>query len=95
MLDGLSKNATGIAIVPMSVAIDTKHLLREKLLSEHRLEAVMSMPDGLFYPIGTVTCIMVFTAHTPHNSDKHHESWFGCWKRMVSEKIRLWKNPDR
>ena len=80
MLDGLSKNATGIAIVPMSVAIDTKHLLREKLLSEHRLEAVMSMPDGLFYPIGTVTCIMVFTAHTPHNSDKHHESWFGYWK---------------
>ena len=40
----------------------------------------MSMPDGLFYPIGTVTCIMVFTAHTPHNSDKHHESWFGYWK---------------
>ena len=80
MLNGLSKNATGIAIVPMSVAIDTKHPLREKLLSEHRLEAVMSMPDDLFYPIGTVTCIMVFTAHTPHNSDKHHESWFGYWK---------------
>lgn len=80
MLDGLSKNATGMAIVPMSVAIDTKHPLREKLLSEHRLEAVMSMPDDLFYPIGTVTCIMVFTAHTPHNSDKHHESWFGYWK---------------
>ncbi len=80
MLDGLSKNATGIAIVPMQVAIDTKHPLREKLLSEHTLEAVMSMPDDLFYPIGTVTCIMVFTAHTPHNSDKHHESWFGYWK---------------
>jgi type I restriction-modification system DNA methylase subunit len=80
MLDGLSKNATGITIVPMSVAIDTKHPLREKLLSEHRLEAVMSMPDDLFYPVGTVTCIMVFTAHTPHDSDKHHESWFGYWK---------------
>jgi type I restriction-modification system DNA methylase subunit len=80
MLDGLNKNATGIAIVPMSVAIDTKHPLREKLLSEHRLEAVMSMPDDLFYPVGTVTCIMVFTAHTPHDSDKHHESWFGYWK---------------
>ncbi len=80
MLNGLSKNATGIAIVPMSVAIDTRHPLREKLLSEHRLEAVMSMPDDLFYPIGTVTCIMVFTAHTPHDSDKNHESWFGYWK---------------
>lgn len=80
MLDGLSKNATGITIVPMSVAIDIKHPLREKLLNEHRLEAVMSMPDDLFYPIGTVTCIMVFTAHTPHDSDEHHESWFGYWK---------------
>ena len=80
MLNGLSKNATGIVIVPMSLAIDTKHPLREKLLSEHRLEAVMSMPDDLFYPVGTVTCIMVFTAHTPHDSDKHHESWFGYWK---------------
>ena len=80
MLDGLSKNATGIAIVPMSLAIDIKHPLREKLLNEHRLEAVMSMPNELFYPIGTVTCIMVFTAHTPHDSDEHHESWFGYWK---------------
>ncbi len=80
MLDGLCKNATGIAIVPMSVAIDIRHPLREKLLSEHRLEAVMSMPDELFYPAGTVTCIMVFTAHTPHNNDEHHESWFGYWK---------------
>ena len=80
MLNGLSKNSTGIIIVPMSLAIDTKHPLRENLLKEHRLEAVMSMPDDLFYPIGTVTCIMVFTAHTPHNSDPQHESWLGYWK---------------
>ena len=40
----------------------------------------MSMPDDLFYPVGVVTCIMVFTAHVPHNSDQHHESWFGYWK---------------
>lgn len=80
MLNGLSKNATGIVIVPISVAIDTKHPLREKLLEEHRLEAVMSMPDELFYPVGTVTCIMVFTAHTPHETDGKHESWFGYWK---------------
>lgn len=79
MLDGLQRNATGIAIVPMSLAI-APHPLRERLLREHRLEAVMSMPDDLFYPVGVVTCIMVFTAHVPHASDKHHESWFGYWK---------------
>ena len=80
MLYGLQRNAVGIVIVPMSLAIDTKHPLREKLLKEHRLEAVMSMPDDLFYPVGVVACIMVFAAHVPHDSDKHHESWFGYWK---------------
>ncbi|MFZ1019995.1 MAG: N-6 DNA methylase [Minisyncoccia bacterium] len=80
MLNGLQRNATGIVIVPMSLAADTSNPLREKLLKEHRLEAVMSMPEEVFYPSTPVTCIMVFTAHTPHNSDEHHQSWFGYWK---------------
>lgn len=80
MLDLLKTKGTGIAIVPMALAIDTKNTIREKLFKNHRLEAVMSMPDDLFYPVGVVTCIMVFTAHVPHDSDKHHESWFGYWK---------------
>ncbi len=79
LLNALQKNATGIVIVPMSLAIAT-YPLRERLLKEHRLEAVMSMPNDLFYPVGVVACIMVFTAHVPHESDPHHESWFGYWK---------------
>lgn len=79
MLDGLRQNATGIAIVPMSLAV-APHPLRERLLGEHRLEAVMSMPDDLFHPVGVVTCIMVFTAHVPHANDDRHKSWFGYWK---------------
>lgn len=79
LLDALQKNATGIVIVPMSLAI-ASHPLREQLLKEHRLEAAMSMPNDLFYPVGVVACIMVFTAHVPHSSDPHHESWFGYWK---------------
>lgn len=79
LLNALQKNATGIVIVPMSLAI-APHPLRERLLKEHRLEAVMSMPNDLFYPVGVVACIMVFTAHVPHTSDPHHESWFGYWK---------------
>lgn len=79
MLNSLEKNAIGIAIVPMSLAISS-HPLKETLLKNHRLEAVMSMPNDLFYPVGVVTCIMVFTAYTPHESDPHHESWFGYWK---------------
>lgn len=88
MLNALQKNAVGIVIVPMSLAI-ASHPLREQLLKEHRLEAVMSMPNDLFYPIGVVPCIMVFTAHVPHNSDKHHESWFGYWKDDGFKKDRI------
>jgi type I restriction-modification system DNA methylase subunit len=79
LLNALQKNAVGVVIVPMSLAI-ASHPLREQILKEHRLEAVMSMPNDLFYPVGVVACIMVFTAHVPHNSDPHHESWFGYWK---------------
>ena len=65
----------------MSVAIDCKKnklAIRKRILKSHILEAVMSMPDELFYPVGTNTCIMVFTAGIPHNSKK--KTWFGYWK---------------
>jgi len=88
LLDALKKNATGIVIVPMSLAI-ASHPLRERLLREHRLEAVMSMPDDLFYPVGVVACIMVFSAHVPHESDLYHESWFGYWKDDGFKKDRV------
>jgi type I restriction enzyme M protein len=88
LLNALQKNATAVVIVPMSLAI-APHPLREQVLKEHRLEAVMSMPDDLFYPVGVVACIMLFTAHIPHESDKRHESWFGYWKNDGFKKDRL------
>ena len=78
MLDALLPGGTGIAIVPMSCAI-APNPHREELLRRHTLEAVMSMPDDLFYPVGTVTCIMVFTAKRPHK-ESHRKTWFGYWK---------------
>ncbi len=39
----------------------------------------MSMSDQLFYPVGTVTCIMVFTAHKAHALEDR-KTWFGYWK---------------
>ena len=76
-MEFLEKNATCVAILPISSAIKNKSL-KSKLLENHTLEAVMSMPDELFYPIGVVSCIMVFKAHVPHKSDV--ETWFGYWK---------------
>jgi hypothetical protein len=78
MLDCLDKNGIGIAIVPMSCAISS-HPKREELLKHHTLDAVMSMPTELFYPVGTVPCIMVFKAHIPHEVS-NYKTWFGYWK---------------
>lgn len=78
MLDCLQSGGTGIAIVPMGCAISA-NALRTEILKEHTLEAVMSMSDQLFYPVGTVTCIMVFTAHKPH-ATSNRKTWFGYWK---------------
>lgn len=78
MLDYLKTGGTGIAIVPISCAI-SPHPLKEQILKEHTLEAVMSMPQELFYPVGVVTCIMVFTAHKPHKASGK-KTWFGFWR---------------
>jgi 16S rRNA G966 N2-methylase RsmD len=78
MLDCLVKGGIGIAIVPMSCAIQP-HPMKQELLNEHTLEAVMSMPTELFYPVGVVTCVMVFTAKEPHNVS-NRKTWFGYWK---------------
>jgi type I restriction enzyme M protein len=79
MLDSLQAGGTGVAVVPVSCAI-SPHVARSELLKSHTLEAVMSLPDDLFYPVGTVVCIMVFTAHKSHSSS-NRKTWFGYWKK--------------
>ena len=39
--------------------------VKSRLLEKHKLKAVLSMPNEVF-PIGVITCIMIFEAHTPH-----------------------------
>jgi 16S rRNA G966 N2-methylase RsmD len=78
MLDCLEPGSMGIAIVPMSCAI-SPNPVRQELMKHHTLDAVMSMPDDLFYPVGIVTCIMVWIAGKPHaKSDR--KTWFGYWR---------------
>lgn len=76
------KGQSGIvaAIVQMSCAIKDEastNSLRKRLLEKHTLKAVISMPDDLFYPVGVVTCIMVFEANRPNAGKK---TWFGYLK---------------
>jgi type I restriction enzyme M protein len=78
MLDCLVHGGIGVAIVPMSCAIATNPV-RQELMKHHTLDAVMSMPQELFYPVGTVTCIMVWIAGKPHAESKR-KTWFGYWR---------------
>lgn len=93
MLDTLQKGGVGIAIVPVSCATGPS-IEKRKIMEKHTLEAVMSMPPELFYPVGVVTCIMVFTAGVPHeSSDK--KSWFGYWRDDGFVKVKNLGRIDR
>lgn len=88
-LECLVDGGTCIAILPMQCALATSGRvleLKKKLLEKHTLEAVLSMPDELFFnsKVGVVSCIMVFTAHKPH--DKEVETFFGYYKDDGFEK---------
>ena len=79
LLDILVPGGTGVVVVPMSCAIGTKFkTTRERLFKKHSLKAVFSMPDDIFYPTGTNVCVMVWEAHTPHDSTQ--ETFFGYYK---------------
>lgn len=93
MLDSLAPGAMGIAIVPMSCATaPSEH--KKNLLKKHTLEAVMSMPSEIFYPVGVVTCIMVFIAGVPHErSDR--KTWFGYWREDGFVKVKKQGRVDR
>lgn len=91
MLDALDEGGIGVAIVPVSCAI-SPHVVKDDLLKNHTLKAVMSMPSDLFYPVGIVTCIVVFEAHKPHYEmvkefmeekpvcKPFKKTWFGYWR---------------
>jgi len=85
-LELVEPNSICIAIVPMSCAI-SRHPLRAELMRRHQLEAVMSMPDDLFYPVGTVTCIMVWRSQVPH-AEANKKTWFGYWKNDGFTKVK-------
>ena len=66
---------------------------KKTLMKNHTLEAVFSVPDELFYPVGTVTAIVVFKAHSPHPKD--YETYFGYWKNDGFTKVKHLGRIDR
>lgn len=93
MLDILEKGGTGLAIVPVSCATNPSPE-KASLLQKHTLEAVMSMPPETFYPVGVVTCVLVFTAGIPHQTSKK-KTWFGFWREDGFVKVKNLGRVDR
>ena len=92
-LEVLQRGGTCVAIVPMQCALAQKgkiYELKKRLLEKHTLEAVLSMPNELFFDsnIGVVTCVMKFTSHKPHPTNK--ETYFGYYKDdgFVKRKVK-------
>jgi type I restriction-modification system DNA methylase subunit len=77
MLEVLEKKGLGIAILPMNCVTNSSDA-KSEILKNHTLLAVFSLPNKLFYPVGTVTCIIVIRAHEPHPQD--FKTWFAFAK---------------
>ena len=82
-LEQLEKGSLCIAIVPMRcVLYDSGYglELKKRLLKNHTLEAVFSMPDELFYNsnVGTNTCVIVTKAKEKHPDN--YKTYFAYWK---------------
>ena len=95
-LECLKVDGRCIAIIPFSsVLVESKknNEWKKKLLQQHTLEAVFSMPVDLFSPTGAVTVVVVFKAHNPHPDD--YETYFGFWKNDGFEKKQKVGRIDR
>ena len=81
-LECLENEGVCVAIVPINCILaqtGNDYNWKVKLLQEHTLEAVFSMPNELFNPSSsTVTAIVVFKAHVAHPDN--YETYFGYWK---------------
>ncbi len=90
-LQQLEKGSICVAIILSSCVLATKGTgfeVKNKLLKNHTLEAVFSMPNELFYNsnISVSTCVVVFKAKEKHPNK--FKTYFGLWKNDNFVKIK-------
>lgn len=111
LLSVLQIRGIGVVIVPINCALgNTCREERERLMRNHTLKAVFSMPEDVFYPAAAAPpCIMVWEAGIPH----HGKTFFGycrddgftkkknlgridCgkWKDIEQEWLQLYRDLD-
>ena len=96
-LECLVQGGCCVALVPMQCALSTQRAvveLKEQLMGKHTLEAVLSLPNELFFNsnVGVVSCAMVFTAHRAHPPNK--EVFLGYFKDDGFEKRKIGGRQD-
>ena len=89
-LEMLRPNGICIALVPISCVVVQEGSgleLKKRLMKDHSLLGVMSLPEELFHnsKVGVVTCAMVMQAHVPHGKKK---SWLAYWRNDGFVKIK-------
>lgn len=71
-------------LLPMQCAIGSSkdiQIFKEKMLSEHTLDAVFSLPADVFHPGASANaCCMIFNLGTRHEKAANKETFFGYFK---------------
>ena len=83
-------------LLPMACAIGSSSdikMFKEKMLNEHTLDAVFSLPNETFYPwASAVPCCMVFTLWTRHINSPIKWTFFWYFKDdWFTKKKNLWR----
>ena len=82
------KHGRLLTLLPMQCAIKTDGIIgdiKQRMLEEHTLDAVFSLPIDMFYPgASAVACCMVFNLGSPHPKD--YETFFGYYREDGFEK---------
>ncbi|MGN0032064.1 MAG: class I SAM-dependent DNA methyltransferase [Candidatus Gastranaerophilaceae bacterium] len=80
------KNGKLAVLLPMACAIGSKNekeirKFKQKMLEEHTLDAVFSLPSDMFHPGASANaCCMVFNLGTRHENAPIKETFFGYFK---------------
>ena len=83
-------------LLPMACAIGSSSdikMFKEKMLNEHTLDAVFSLPNETFYPwASAVPCCMIFTLWTRHVNSPVKWTFFWYFKDdWFTKKKNLWR----
>lgn len=85
----VGKGKLGV-LLPMQCAIGASTQIKnfkEKMLQEHTLDAVFSLPSDIFHPgANAVACCMIFNLGTRHEKAQIKETFFGYYKDDGYEK---------